>query len=367
MSEGPAEGGSVRQEARRTTIADVATAAGVSKAAVSFAFNSPERLRAGTVERIRQVATELDYRPDPVARMLAQRRTGTVGILTPQALAVTFTNPYFAAFTAGVAGAAEAAGYAIQFISPLHGSLIRAVDRASVDGVIAVGLAADHPEVGQIRRSGIPFVLVDSTALPEEPSVSVDDEGGAFAAAEHLVALGHRAFLVIGVEPPTRGTSEVAEVGALRLRGYCRALGDAGIELPLDARSVAPTTIAGGQQAFHAAWDAGQRPTAVLAMSDVAAIGVLHAARELRLRVPDEVSVVGFDDIDLARYTDPPLTTVHQPIQEKGSEAVRLLFKGVARVDTGRPEHCRLETRLIVRASTGAVPLPRQEVVVAHT
>ena len=193
----------VEQATRRTTIADVARVAGVSKAAVSFAFNTPERLSSETVSRIREIASSLDYRPDPVARMLAQRKTWTIGILTPQGLDVIFTNPYFGEFSAGVATAAEAAGLAIQFISPLHGSLARAADRASVDGIIVVGLRADHPEVGQIRRSGIPFVLVDSTALPTEPAIEVDDEGGARLAAEHIVELGHRAILVIGIEPPS--------------------------------------------------------------------------------------------------------------------------------------------------------------------
>ena len=90
---------------------------------------------------------------------------------------------------------------------------------------------------------------------------------------------------------------------------------------------IAPTTIEGGRQAFHEAWADGLRPTAVLAMSDATAIGALHAAREARIRVPDELSIVGFDDIDMARYTDPPLTTIHQPIHQKGEEAVRLLLR----------------------------------------
>ena len=231
----------MEQVSRRATIADVARAAGVSKAAVSFAFNTPERLSTDTVARIRNIASGLDYRPDPVARMLAQRRTWAIGILTPQALDVIFANPYFGEFAAGVATAAEAAGLAVQFISPLHGSLARAVDRATVDGIIAVGLGADHPEIGQIRRSGIPFVLVDSTALPEEPAILVDDEGGADEAAHHLVELGHRSFLVIGIEPPSAGSgAEPAWVTARRLRGYRAAAAEAGVAIHDDAVLVGP-------------------------------------------------------------------------------------------------------------------------------
>lgn len=354
----------MEQATRRTTIADVARAAGVSKAAVSFAFNTPERLSADTVTRIREIATSLEYRPDPVARMLAQRRTWTIGIVTPQALDVIFTNPYFGEFSAGVATAAEAAGLAIQFISPLHGSLTRAVDRASVDGVIIVGLGADHPEVGQIRRSGIPFVVVDSTALPDEPAVEVDDEGGARLAAEHLAELGHREVLVIGIEPPSASADiEPAGVTARRLAGYRAGLAAAGVDVPESAMVVGPASMEGGIDAFRRAWAAGARPTAVLAMSDAMAIGALRAARDLGLNVPGDLSIVGYDDVAVTQFTDPPLTTVHQPIRRKGEEAVRLLLAGGRHRDEGSSEQQHLETRLVVRGSTARVPRGRKEVV----
>lgn len=354
----------MEQVSRRATIADVARAAGVSKAAVSFAFNTPERLSTDTVARIRDVASGLDYRPDPVARMLAQRRTWAIGILTPQALDVIFANPYFGEFAAGVATAAEAAGLAVQFISPLHGSLARAVDRATVDGIIAVGLGADHPEIGQIRRSGIPFVLVDSTALPDEPAILVDDEGGAHKAAGHLVELGHRSFLVIGIEPPSAGSgADPAWVTSRRLRGYRAAAAEAGVAIHDDAVLVGPASMEGGIAAFHRAWASGLRPTAVLAMSDAMAIGALRAARELGLTVPDDLSIVGFDDLDVAQYTDPPLTTVRQPNREKGAEAVRLVLDGARLRDTlGSSQH-QFATHLVVRGSTAVVPRKRQEVV----
>ena len=128
-------------ERRRTRprIADVAREAGVSKTAVSFAFNSPDRLSPETASRIRVVADQLGYTPHPVARMLSQRQTLTIGVLTPQALSVVFSNPFFGAFTEGVATAAEESGYALHFISTLHGSLALAVGRSTVDGVVAIG------------------------------------------------------------------------------------------------------------------------------------------------------------------------------------------------------------------------------------
>ncbi len=347
---------------RRTTIADVAKAAGVSKTAVSFAFNAPDRLSSDTVTHIHEIATAMGYRPDPVARSLAQRRTGTLGILTPQSLDLTFNNPYHALFAAGVAAEAERAGLAIQFISPLHGSLARAVDRASVDGIIAVGLGSSHPEVVRIRRSGMRLVVVDAPETDDEPSISVDNAGGARAAAHHLIELGHRDFLILSVEPPAGSGGRSATIATLRLRGYQSALHEAGIDLPEGHVIIAPTTIEGGRQAFREAWEDGLRPTAVLAMSDVTAIGAMHAARELRVRVPDDVSMVGFDDIEIAQYTDPPLTTIHQPIHRKGEEAVRLLLHDPWQQDPGRSEHRRLEVRLVIRGTTRQAPPIRQEV-----
>lgn len=337
----------MEQRSARTRIADVAREAGVSKTAVSFAFNSPDRLAPETAVRIQAVAESLGYRPHPVARSLARRRTGIIGILTPQAPREIFDNPYHVMFAAGVATAAEEAGYALQFISPLHGSLARALDRASVDGIIAVGLDADHPEVANIRGAGFSLVLVDAAG-----GVNIDDEGGAHAAAQHLAELGHRDVLVLSVEPPEGSEGAQATVAARRLRGYERGFAEAGIPFRRNQVVITPTSIAGGRAALIAALEDGRRPTAILAMSDVTAIGVLQATREYGIRVPDELSVVGFDDIDFAPYTNPPLTSVHQPIRAKGEAAVRsLLRKGD--LDPSHAEAPRLDVRLVIRGSTG--------------
>jgi DNA-binding LacI/PurR family transcriptional regulator len=340
----------------RPTIADVAREAAVSKTAVSFAFNSPERLSAETAARIRTVADGLGYRPNPVARMLTQRQTMTLGVLTPQALAVIFSNPFFALFSEGVAQAAEELGYELHFISPLHGSLALAIGRSTVDGVVAIGLSAGHPEVEQIRGTGLPIVLVDSDDLPEHSSVVVDDEAGARAAADHLVGLRHRDVLVLAVEEPEHGAAQADGVTARRLRGYRGAFAAAGAPIPAEHVVADRASIEGGAAAFERAWARGLRPTAVLAMSDAMAVGAMTAARTLGLGIPRDLSVVGFDDIDLAAHVEPPLTTVHQPIRQKGAEAVRLLLAEMDQGSTTRPEHLRLDTRLVVRGSTGPAP-----------
>lgn len=346
-----------RPRPHRPRIADVARAAGVSKTAVSFAFNSPERLAPETAVRIRAVADQLGYTPHPVARMLTQGQTMTLGVLTPQALSVIFGNPFFGALSEGIALAAEEHGYALYFISPLHGSLARAMGHATVDGVVAIGLSATHPEVEQIRRAGLPIVLVDSTALPELGSVEVDDVGGARAAAAHVASLGHRDVLVMGVEPPIPGAVDPDGVTGRRLRGYRDAFAAVGLAIGDDRVIVGPASIEGGIDMLNRAWAAGIRATAVLAMSDAMAIGAMRALRDRGFEVPGDVSVVGFDDIDLAMNVDPPLTTVHQPTRQKGEVAVRLLLNVIEGREPGGVEHRRLETRLVIRASTGPARL----------
>lgn len=353
-----------RSGSDRAGIADVARAAGVSKAAVSFAFNRPERLSVETAARIHEVAARLGYRPSPVARMLTAGATGTIGILSPQALGTVFANPFFALFAEGVASVAEERGLGLLFISPLHGSLRRAIERATVDGIVAVGLDEHHPEVGAVRDAGLPVVLVDAPAWPEHGSVGVDDEAGARAAASHLASLGHRAILVISVEPPAFGDPRTESVAARRLRGYRDALERADVALPDDAVLPCPATFEAGEAAFARAWSDGHRPTAVLSMSDAAAAGVVQAARALGLRVPDDLSVVGYDDLPLTRFTDPPLTTVHQPVRRKGEEAARILIAALDGPAGDRAvEHRVLETRLVVRRSTAAPSDGRQHAV----
>jgi DNA-binding LacI/PurR family transcriptional regulator len=338
----------------RARIADVAREAGVSKAAVSFAFNNPHRLRPETADRIRKVASALGYRPHPVARMLTAGSTATIGILSPQALAQAFANPFFALFAEGVAGVTEDRGFGLLFISPLHGSLERAMARATVDGVIVIGLDPRHPEVESIRRAGLPTVLVDAPPWPEHGAIGVDDTSGAFAAARHLLELGHRDLLVVTMHP-SAAQDQGGSVMERRMRGYVRAFAEFGLTLTPDRVRPAAASFEGGESAFLEAWQDGLRPTGVLAMSDAAAAGVLQAARHLGLRVPHDISVVGFDDLPLTRFTDPPLTTVHQPVIRKGEDAARMLLAAINGESGRTGEHRVLETRLVVRRSTGPV------------
>jgi DNA-binding LacI/PurR family transcriptional regulator len=340
-------------ETRRVRIADVAREAGVSKTAVSFAFNNPERLGEETVARIRDVAVTLGYRPHPVARMLKARQTATLGILTPHSFAKVFGNPYFALFFEGVSSVIDDRGFGLLFIAPLGGSLERALDRATVDGVLVVGIENDHPEVDGIRRAGVPMVSVDAPTWPEHGAVEVADQAGARAAGRHLVELGHGDVLLMSIGPHTVGPSvSPGQVVRRRLRGYREGLasipGAGRTEWVIDADA----TVESGQKEFRAAWDRGVRPTAVLAMSDAMAVGVMQAAMDLGLSIPGDLSIVGFDDLPMSELCNPPLTTVHQPVRAKGEAAARLLLEALDKGRSERGTHRLLDTALVIRGST---------------
>jgi DNA-binding LacI/PurR family transcriptional regulator len=203
------------------------------------------------------------------------------------------------------------------------------------------------------------MVIVDGGALPEHGLVESNDEVGARSAARHLLGLGHREFVVIGMEPNMpdlfEGSAGPTEsVAGRRLTGYRQGLEMGGVKLQDERIVVGPATFDGGVAAFHRIWEDDLRPTAVLVMSDVMAIGAMWAAGELGLRVPEDLSIVGFDDLNISRHSNPPLTTVHQPVRQKGEEAVRLLLRMIANPDMERPEHKTLETRLMIRGSTAA-------------
>jgi DNA-binding LacI/PurR family transcriptional regulator len=331
----------------RVTISDVAGAAGVSKTAVSFAFNSPEKLGQATVERVLQVAHDLGYTPHPAARALSMRRSGTIGILIPQRLSIVFANQFLSELFQGLGEIVEEHDLSLLLVPPVDGSLEGAIRQASVDGFISLGLSPDDEALETLDRIGIPTVLIDSEASPEHPAVNVDDAGGAEAAARHLLELGHRELAII-LLPPTRSQAGPTPTAARRLAGYKKAL--AAFDVPPPYTVIAGATMAAGARAFESLPKGKRRPTAVLAMSDMAAIGILGAAEAAGVRVPVDLSVVGYDDLPMAAWTSPPLTTVRQPIVEKGRVAARLLIQRLqGKVVTSPPP---LRTTLVVRGST---------------
>ena len=336
----------------KVTISQIARAAGVSKTAVSFAFNDPSQLAPATVRRILEVADRLGYTPDPIARSMTTRRTNALGLLLPQDIAIALANPFYSQFIRGIGAVCSSAGLTLMLVPPLQGSLLKAIPHATVDGFVVVGLEVDRGEVQLLRRRHVPFVLVDSEAPDDVASINVDDRGGARAAMAHVLAQGHRQIAVLSIESGKAGQiAEYTGTLAERLAGYREALEACGIALDEHGVQIveAPSSWEGGQAAFERVWDREPRPTAIVAMSDIIALGAMDAACARGLRVPADLSIVGFDDLPEAWRVRPALTTVWQPVEEKGCLAAAVL---VAALTEGGPiVHHRLPTELVIRES----------------
>ncbi|TDD59432.1 LacI family DNA-binding transcriptional regulator, partial [Actinomadura rubrisoli] len=356
------------------TLRDVAAAVGVSHTTVSNAYHRPDRLSAALRERILEAARELGYPgPDPLAAGLATRHAGAFGVLFTEALSYAFTDPAAVMFLQGVAGTSELADVGLTLIpappeSPSSGTWASdAVHRAVVDGFLAYSLPDEHPGLVAARARGLPMVVVDE---PEprpgdaEPFVCVDDRDGARQAAAHVAVLGHRRVAVLADR--LAGDARSGPAGGARVRGATYAVARhriAGYFDALPAGERPPVVECGGNTAElgRAAarglleGPAERRPTAILAMTDRLAEGVLAAARDLGVAVPGALSVVGFDDLPSAASAAPPLTTVRQPLVRKGEVAARLLLDLIA-APAARREHVRLPAELIVRSTTAPPP-----------
>ena len=338
----------------RPTSHDVAAAAGVSRSAVSLAFNSPDRISAATRERILSVAKSIGYVPNTLARMLKVGQTQSLGVLLPQTLSKIMENPYYARFLTGVGQVCDQEGFTLLLTPPLRDSMLKAIPYAAVDGFIVCGLEHDRGEVAELERRGIPFVLVDSTPSDGVPTVDVDDDAGAREVVHHVLELGHRRLAILSIDPGPEG-AERGYRGPLanRLAGAAQALEQVGMSLA-DVRLVeAPCTRQDGYQATTALM-ADDAPTAIVAFSDILAFGALGALQDLGFDVPRDVSVTGFDDLVESAWLRPALTTVRQPIAAKGRTAADFLIAAIRGED--QHPHQRLNTTLIVRDSTAAPP-----------
>lgn len=352
--------GEARAGNRRVTAQDVAVAAGVSRTAVSFAFNRPGRIAEPTRQRILEAAEAMGYRPDTLGRMLSSRTTSSLGVLLPQTIPEVMENPYYAQFIMGVGQVCDREGMTLLLVPPLRNSMLKAIPYAAVDGFIVCGLEVDRGEVAELERRAIPFVLVDSDAPAEVPSVDVTDEAGAEAMTDHLLELGHRRIAILAFEAgPNRKDQGYRGPLGRRLKGVQTALSRYGLSLEDPDIEVAemPANKTAGFRAAREILLADNPPTAIFALSDILATGAIDAVHDLGLKIPEEVSVAGFDDQPEAAWVRPRLTTVRQAIVSKGRVAGDFLISAI-RGESQHP-HQVLQTALVVRESTGPLPTVR--------
>ena len=338
----------------------VADKAKVSKTAVSLAFNDTSKLSDTTLRHILATAEELGYSQDPAARMLRTRRTNSLGLLLPQQLDKVLENPYYSQFLQGIGQICQREGFTLLLAPPLRGSMLKTIPYAAVDGFIVSGLEYDRGEVSALRQRGIPFVLVDSEHHDGVPSVEIDDRLGIEELVNHLLGLGHRKFAFVAIETGVEGGYPNWRGPVFRrMSGAIAALDTHGLNAESEGITVLEVacTRAGGARAFQELWAQDDHPTAIVAFSDVIALGILDAARELGVSVPGEVSVSGFDDLAESRWSSPTLTTVRQPIETKGRLAAEFLVESISASDFAVDHQQMLHTALLIRDSTSTPPL----------
>jgi DNA-binding LacI/PurR family transcriptional regulator len=344
-------------EKRRVTLKRIAEEVGVSPMTVSNAYNRPDQLSPALRERILESARRLGYPgPDPLARGLRRGHAGAIGLVSDTNLSYAFDDPAASAVIAGVCATAEEEGLGLLLVPPGGPAPLSS---AVIDGIVVYSVAQGDPLLALAIARRLPAVVIDQPTGTGLPGVGIADQDAAHAAARHLTALGHRRIAVVSfaLAPDGRtGPADLARrrnalyaVSRARLGGYAAALAEAGVEwADVPVYECAGSVRAAGRTAAERLLAAARPPTAILATSDVLALGVLDAVAAAGMRVPDDLSVVGFDDVPAA--ADARLTTIRQDHHAKGRLAGELLLAGLR--DRPAPAPATLPHEIVVRETT---------------
>lgn len=354
---------SSRPRRRPVTLTEVAQSVGVSVSTASNAYNRPDQLSEKLRRRILDTADNLGYQgPDPAARAMARRRYDAIGLVVSERFSYAFHSMAGIEVLRGVATACDQAGVALTLL-PLRSDTAECplIGRAAIDAIGLYALMDDAPAIGQALKRGLPLVTVDQPKVAGVPFIGIDDEAAARRAAEYLISLGHQRLGVLSL-PVTPGQSGTVlnnlnsedvryRVTRERLRGYISATRSHNLPDPV-VFVAGLSSAAAGQAAASAILSAGaSRPTALLCMSDELAIGAEIAAESLGIRVPDQLSVIGFDNFPGTSPARVPLTTISQNAYERG-----LLLGTWLTHPEAQSEARILGTDLIIRESTGVPP-----------
>ena len=352
----------------KVTLQTIADTVGVSRMTVSNAFSKPDQLSSELRERILATASELGYAgPDPAARRLARGRAGTVGILLTDSLAYAFDDEIAARFVGAIAAELAPTGLAITLLTANDtGDAFPARD-IPMDAALVYSCDHRSAAIDWLIRRRLPLVFVDQAPRPGYDSVNIDDRGGATLASRHLVELGHRRIGMITaslagpvglLDDPVASSGNA--VGHQRVLGWLEGLADAGDEARPAVVQLDHFGESAGQEGARRLLDLEEPPTAILCVSDLAAVGAIEVLQSRGLSVPGDVSVVGFDGIQLAARMEPTLTTVRQDVERKGREAARALRARMAARFDGEPEpelrRVELPVELVVGRSTAPPP-----------
>jgi len=329
------------------TIKDVAREAGVSVGTASQALRDRPTVREATRRRVQSVAKRLRYQPSALARGLVTRRTHTVGLLISD-----IANPFFIRAVRAVEDVAQENGYNVILCNTDEDPVketqyLRVLMEKRVDGIILATTAGSLRMVRDVRWRRVPLVLFDRE-LPRvaTDTVKVDGVLGGRLGTEHLLSLGHRRIAIIH-GPVLRST------GAERLQGYLLALRAAGVRPDPELIREGNFKQDSGRELTGQLLDISPPPTALFCTNNLMTVGALQSLREQRVRIPEDLSLVGYDDMEWWTLTQPPLTTVGQPVYDLGREAMRLLLAQIGREKARRPQRVVLKPELILRDSCG--------------
>jgi LacI family transcriptional regulator len=335
------------------TLEGIAKLAGVSRSTVSRVINDHKSVSDEVREQVWQVIHDTGYQPHAAARSLVTRRTRIIGVVIPEAVTKLFTDPFFPLLLYGITETCNIHSYHLM-LSLFNGPVgqremyRRIVGSGHLDGVIIASAHLDDPLIPSLRADGLPFVLIGRHPGEGIHTIDVDNVGGAQMAVEHLIRLGHTRIATIA------GPQTMSH-GADRLTGYRQA--HEAHRLPVDKRLIVEGdyTEKGGAAGAHRLLPLS--PTALFVASDVMAIGALKTLRAAGLRVPQDVALVGFDDVGVAAAVEPGLTTVRQPIGRLGAMATDLLLSLIEKppAEEATAHHIVLPTRLVVRESCGVM------------
>lgn len=334
---------------RRVTIRDVAQRAGVSHQTVSRVLNNSTSVAAETRQQVELAIAELDYMPNAQAVGLSRNRVNIVGMVVDRA-----GDPFFGPIVNGACQALMERGRSMLLAHTDHLAQPSAIERLlrsrRIDGLIlTIPLSASLEQARQLARRKLPLVLVDLQYEVDADYLAVDSVVGAYAATEHLLQLGHRRIGMI--------TNRMdLPVGRMRLEGYQAALAMASVSFCPELVIEGPWGVANGEQRAMTLLSMPQPPTAIFAGDDQMAIGAMRAIARAGLRIPQDISLVGFNDIEYAQYLAPALTTVRQPLFEMGYRAGLHVCRMIDDGDQAPSMRVTLQPELIVRESTGRVP-----------
>lgn len=337
---------------RRTSLEDVARKAGVSRSTVSRVVNNDPNVKTETRERVLKVIEEERFNPNVAARSMVTGRTQVIGVVVPHEFPVFFNDPYyFPALLEGVSGMATERDYAMLLWVRQSGEdegifYRRILQNGLMDGVIIASASTTNPLVSYLTEMNIPLAMVERPGIHEDlvSYVTIDNEAATRKVVEHLLSLGRRRIALVAGASDNMDAQE-------RMTAFQRALGDAGLPNDLIIYGDFQRHIAYENAKAMFAQPSSREIDAVFACSDVMAQGVYEALHECGRRIPDDVAVVGFDDLPTATLLKPALTTVRQPLREKGAVATSLLLDAVEH-RTHEAKHVVLDTTLMIRAST---------------